>query len=75
MVELANGDNLQFGHVAAETFRFMEAFAAFEFESDTFGATELINHFRRDAAAFDEWGANCHAVTFATKQNFAECDF
>ena len=75
MDELANGSNFQLGHVTAETFGLMEAFAAFELESDTFGATELINHFRRDAAACNEWGADCDAVTFAAKQNFAECDF
>ncbi len=73
--ELANGGDLQLGHMTAETNRFMETFAAFEFESDTFRATELIDHLRCDAAACDEWGADGHAVTFAAKKNFAECDF
>lgn len=73
--ELANGGNLQLGHVAAEAFGFVKAFAALEFESNAFRATELIDHFRCDAAACDEWGADSHAVTFAAKQNFVERDF
>ncbi len=75
MDELANGSNLQLGHVTAETFGFVKTFAAFEFECDTFGTTELINHLCRDAAACDEWGADRHAVTFAAKENLVECDF
>lgn len=73
--ELANGGDLQLGHVTAETDGFVESFTALEFESNTFGTAELIDHLRRDAAACDEWGSDGHAVTFATKQNLAECDF
>ena len=75
IVELANGGNLQLGHVTAETNRFVETFAALEFESDTLRTTELIDHLCCDAAAYDEWGADGHTVTFATKKDFVECDF
>jgi len=74
MEELANGGDLQLGHMAAEAFGFVETFTAFEFESDTFGSAELVDHLGGDAAACDEWGADGHAVTFTTKKNFVECD-
>ena len=61
---LANGGNLQFGHMAAETFGFVETFAALEFECDTFRTTELIDHLRCDATACNKWGASGYIREF-----------
>lgn len=73
--KLANGGDLQFGHVATETFGFMEAFTALEFESNALWSAKLIDNLRLHSGSTNEWSTDCHIVAFTTKQNFGEFNY
>jgi hypothetical protein len=74
-LELANGGDFQLGQMTAEALGFVEAFAAFEFESDALRSAELVNHLGGDFSTLDEWGADSNTVTLATENYLAENDF